>query len=125
MTCFNCRNYFCWLCAQRITGYEHFNPPSKCQLWEKDETLLPRLNLDIDIEEEEKRLFEKGIKEYSNLMKCPQCFEINVKKGECNLINCSKCQVSFCYMCGRLISNDEDHYAVTNCYFMTKELTDI
>lgn len=27
MTCGRCRAFFCWVCGQRITGYDHFNHP--------------------------------------------------------------------------------------------------
>lgn len=58
--------------------------------------------------------------------RCPRCEQINEKKGTYNLINCSKCEQFFCFICN-LEVDGEDHYNKVSamCHLNTDPWTDI
>ena len=69
--------------------------------------------------EEEKLdgLFQKYY-ERLQLKKCPSCQMMTMKRGGCNHINCTYCKNHWCWICGELLEDVNEHYGnnKSKCY---------
>jgi hypothetical protein len=62
---------------------------------------------------------KKMIEQTSGTAKCPKCKELQRRvQDKCNLLKCNRCDVEFCFQCGRLIPDGKEHFENTNCYYI-------
>jgi len=93
MICSRCGVFFCWMCLQVISGYQHFYDSPMC-----GDILAANINDDLDHDFEpgfseeasqlEKILYEKAL---LNSIRCPRCLDLNTRYNDINLIKCGKC----------------------------------
>lgn len=112
LQCPKCFNYFCWCCNAPAKGQKHYkeNPDH----YSDEGTLLPE-----SVTPEIIQKYGGGGKiEWVNLkfcVKCPGCSKINVKKGTLNMLNCEKCEMTFCYICNKEIKDNSHYSGKANC----------
>jgi len=55
---------------------------------------------------------------------CPDCKQINQKRGRDNTIICKSCNHKFCYICNKSIT-DASHFKVSNCHEYSEVWNDL
>ena len=116
MTCFNCSNYFCYLCGLQIQEYDHFGA-SRCPLFN---TAPDKVNQQIDVRRPVYNLVVEGgeIIEFAlndaQKKSCPSCGQKSWKTSKNNDITCWACAKHFCFLCG-VMTKGTKHFSATGC----------
>ncbi|KAL7123625.1 hypothetical protein ACP275_01G117500 [Erythranthe tilingii] len=111
MVCENCGQYFCYVCNEEISGYEHFRD-SKCKLFPTEEIQRweDRMNNGLQVVGQIQEQLITG-----NAHPCPNCRQQNVKVGNNNHILCWACQNHYCYLCNKTVRRSTQHYGPKGC----------
>jgi E3 ubiquitin-protein ligase RNF14 len=115
MTCSMCRASFCYVCGDRIQGYNHFQKLG-CSLFNEATRPVPvperqRPEAVVRLEEE----LHRNPAARQRVRSCPRCRQRNLKESRNNHIKCWSCKTNFCYACLKTIDGTVSaHYSGKN-----------
>eukprot|EP01132_Coremiostelium_polycephalum_P006823 gene6823-8462_t len=100
MTCSICGTWFCWICNQSITSYEHFG--KKCELFE----------IPSELRRVQKVRFSGSI--ISGNRFCNRCKKRVFRYDFNNHLQCYNCKSEQCFLCNATIKGTQ-HFMTTSC----------
>lgn len=118
MTC-RCGCILCYVCGQKISGYDHFQNNTKCLLWTYQPTPGPRVveqpRHEVQIQVE--RVLNIMPEQRRNVINCVTCGQRNLKLARNNHIKCWLCKTNFCFECRKkIVGNFSAHFStVSKC----------
>lgn len=112
-----CGCMLCYVCGQKISGYDHFQDNVKCVLWSN--TTGPAYRVPERPRHEAQVAMERVInlmpEQRRNVIACPTCGQRNLKTNQNNHIKCWLCKTNFCFECRKkIVGNVSGHFMGAN-----------